>query len=324
MTFLNLPLDMRLEIYSHCTVLTLLILTHTSRTLYTDINSRSSVLSDTSRGPDVFMFNPWDSSELDKRNEKFTNHPMLPETTFLFTIPMLACKDSDILEMEEVACFNRVYAPRRLLRKGFRGCEMSWWCCGNCGIIEERGGLRVENGVCYGKDCEEYVQQKSTNNINFQFLSLPLEMRLEVYDNCSLLELYTLTHTCRTIYTDINNCKSLVKRSKGYSYFIKKARNKRKQPHPMLPASSVPLTLRMMEYHDKISHEDISHFNWTFAAGHIWNTPHHTGWWCCERCGRINWMEAIRTRSQDGNLLWKDCDECEVRRTWYSRFDENP
>ncbi|RPA72229.1 hypothetical protein BJ508DRAFT_335263 [Ascobolus immersus RN42] len=110
-------------------------------------------------------------------------------------------------------------------------------------------------------------------------------MRLAIYDNCTVLSLLILTHTCRTFYLDINTCSRLVIRSDGYTDYTKRP-NTATHPHPLLSSSAVPLTIWMMLYHDTL--DDLDEM-WLFNRlySHPQQSSSRIGWWKCGGWGEI-------------------------------------
>ncbi|RPA72230.1 hypothetical protein BJ508DRAFT_335264 [Ascobolus immersus RN42] len=285
--FLTFPLEMRLAFYDNCSILSLLILTHTCRTFYLDINVSSKLIQHLEGYERHLLWNP--------HLQASTRHPLLSAGTFPLTISMMVeqdlkvARDADMrLEypnrrsMDEVNTFNRVYGP-------------------------PSGVLR------YGKTERPIVQQ------SLHFLALPLEMRLEIYDNCSLLSLLILTHTCRTTYIEINTRQGIVQRSKGYK------RETNTNPHeaantdnhPLLAKGTIPLTIPMMAYKDQLDAPSYSrhpfyryiHEVRTFCQ--VYGTHNAvygrlTRWTCCIAldCRRIHWDEV----GYPHHLMY--CKEC--------------
>ncbi|RPA73963.1 hypothetical protein BJ508DRAFT_333540 [Ascobolus immersus RN42] len=143
----------------------------------------------------------------------------------------------------------------------------------------------------------------TNNGTVSRFLRLPLEMRLEIYSYSSIFGLFILTHTCRTIYTDIN-CSILVKRSAGYTNYTQT--HAVFESHPLLPAGSRPLCIPMMARSDKINglyqpsyrgserhptrvwrHESYD-FNQLYGSHFRFGSRNLTGpWRCCTFCSFI-------------------------------------
>ncbi|RPA73962.1 hypothetical protein BJ508DRAFT_333539 [Ascobolus immersus RN42] len=321
--FLHLPTEIRLEIYSHCTILSLLILTHTCFTMYTEINSRSIV----KRAPNYDCFI---QCKLPPAS------PMLPTGTYPLNIVMMSY--TAILDSapamdggpHEWELFNKVYG---------RQCR-------------DRDCKKLSFNLSALNNFKPIKQQPNPEPKldRFPFLDLPLELRLEVYDHCTILELFILTHTCKTLYTDINSRRGLLRASPGYTEFIRKC-DKAVEilghpiQHPMLPAGAAPLTIPRMTYDDRLGDTgicpccgirddefevdgvtrnytiealvgDIATFNKLF--GGLWEEEN--GYWCCERCGTIQrvkdyplfdpaWTETSGRRLYDLSM----CAECEAK-----------
>ncbi|RPA73959.1 hypothetical protein BJ508DRAFT_333536 [Ascobolus immersus RN42] len=319
--FLRLPLEIRLEVYSHCGLLTLLFLTHTCRTMYTDINTSPGIVKLPNTN-DYAYYN--DLERLQSILQ--TDHPMLPDGKVPLIIPMLISRTIDcwfdyttgLLLLDplissrsksEISTFNSVY--------GLKSDGKGWTCCQGCGMVRESWDFpadfasRLDEENC--RVCKHYEAKakkmllmqppnsqprarvlqmclrigkwlrkipffarkhtsspdpESCHALNGNrnsiiaeadkglpdhsaFLLLPLEIRLEVYSHCGLLALFLLTHTCHTIYTDINNRKSLVQRSKGYKIVIAECQlhqpgSETMMHHTMLQEDRIPLTIEMM------------------------------------------------------------------------------
>ncbi|RPA73968.1 hypothetical protein BJ508DRAFT_333545 [Ascobolus immersus RN42] len=134
-------------------------------------------------------------------------------------------------------------------------------------------------------------------------LTLPLEMRLEIYSHASLLSLLILTHTCRTMYTDIN-CSLLVRRSKGCP------RNPVSNNHPILPDNVIPLTIPTMANKDEMQVEECVNDDYTIDDFDLFNrlyqypSPFRNTiakenkmvWLCCKRCRLIKRREEYVRR----------------------------
>ncbi|RPA72232.1 hypothetical protein BJ508DRAFT_335266 [Ascobolus immersus RN42] len=221
--FLMLPLELRLEIYEYCTVFSLLILTHTCRTFYTDINSRLAFVG-ASKGYNDYK------AKFDYEHEYFERsppHPLLPNDTVPLCIPMMCNIDKlDCNSLprtrSEVDTFNCTYSTQvtsYIVRKGWCCCVgKGWWCCASCHRIKRQvedypEEYTVARARTTGEE-QPIEEQPSYGNI----LRLPLDLRLTIYDHCTVFNLLILSHTCRTFYTDINNRQALVGRSKGYAF----------------------------------------------------------------------------------------------------------
>ncbi|RPA73982.1 hypothetical protein BJ508DRAFT_333561 [Ascobolus immersus RN42] len=176
------------------------------------------------------------------------------------------------------------------------------------------------------------------------FLKLPLEMRLAIYENCTVFSLFLLTQTCRTLYTDINNRTHLVKRSKGYSanlkYFPERKTTNR---HPILPAGIWPLTIPMMSGLDTLETDthiqadpkpgrhvmpEALTFNKLYSRFYCRRSDEHwkKRWWCCEhpRCGVIKRRGVVSVSERDWSRpAWWDnryCRPCNFKE-YYKRCE---
>ncbi|RPA73979.1 hypothetical protein BJ508DRAFT_333558 [Ascobolus immersus RN42] len=138
------------------------------------------------------------------------------------------------------------------------------------------------------------------------FLRLPLELRLDVYYLIKdLVSLLSLTHTCRTTYTDINNRKSLL--TSVYHHYTMYHTDYRRSSdsHPLLPRDAVPLTIPLLA-NSKLSNISISdrfrgpidvqkksrenigrNFNRIFGQNDEERRLDKKGWWCCLCCVKI-------------------------------------
>ncbi|RPA73967.1 hypothetical protein BJ508DRAFT_333544 [Ascobolus immersus RN42] len=99
--FLILPLELRLKIYANCNAVSLLVLTHTCRALYIDINTQSKVVQSAIGGSKPFSRY---IKHVYKPPTDLNPHPMLLKSAIPLTIPMM-----EITELEEPSAFNRVY-----------------------------------------------------------------------------------------------------------------------------------------------------------------------------------------------------------------------
>ncbi|RPA73960.1 hypothetical protein BJ508DRAFT_333537 [Ascobolus immersus RN42] len=120
-----------------------------------------------------------------------------------------------------------------------------------------------------------------------------------------VFSLFALTHTCHTLYTEINNRKRLVKQSAGFEAFASKPSTDL-TAHSMLPKGTLPLTIPMMQYKDQLEHfridsesglrvpswEEVDAFNGSYGS--------ETGWWCCHDCGFIKQRIDIPSEKRYG------------------------
>ncbi|RPA73983.1 hypothetical protein BJ508DRAFT_333562 [Ascobolus immersus RN42] len=139
------------------------------------------------------------------------------------------------------------------------------------------------------------------------FLKLPVEMRLAIYQQCTILTLLILTHTCHQFYTEINSQGRIVPRSLGFRPFI----NTRPfTPHPTLPFGSVPLTLPMMMRWDQLEGVlEVDTFNNVYGRANY--DPKSK--WCCERCYRVKFTcEFTVDFSGNGREFLPYCSDCGV------------
>ncbi|RPA73981.1 hypothetical protein BJ508DRAFT_333560 [Ascobolus immersus RN42] len=274
--FFTLPLELRLEVYSHCSILSLLILTHTCLTIYTDINSTRRLVQ-RSKGY------PKDPESWSSAEARLAGCQLLPPGFIPLTIPMMA--DSDTLCLRSISSIASTVAPGRSQSGGVAAVvkqsvkERLWkpgtGCCENA----TKGRTKKQRRV------EEAAGARNGREISFTlgptpFYSLPLEIRLEIYGYFSPLSLLILTHTCRTMYVDINCARRLFIRPKGYRTNPQPGSNTEEQPpsHPMLPAGVTPLTIRMLDHHIKLAlGSEIELFNSVFGR------PKYS-WRCCSVC----------------------------------------
>ncbi|RPA86044.1 hypothetical protein BJ508DRAFT_373209 [Ascobolus immersus RN42] len=129
--FFALTPEIRLEIYYHCTVLDLLILTHTCRAIYFDINTRENLLL-SSAGYDNYTHRV---KRISKKHLAAATYAGIMDS---LCIPMIAYKDKLdfggklLCDREKrdsgVHVYNKVYGVRldaALSKKG-------WRCCFQC------------------------------------------------------------------------------------------------------------------------------------------------------------------------------------------------
>ncbi|RPA73971.1 hypothetical protein BJ508DRAFT_333548 [Ascobolus immersus RN42] len=146
--FLALPLELRIEIYTFCTPVCLLALTHTCRTFYTDINTRTYIYELVNQSY-FWYYAPYPrESECDyeepeclvRETESWrlkpapASHPMLAEGVVPLTISLIAYKMpafgvlGDWPHDFQIA-FNNIFGARQGDDGTFEG---DWWCCYYC------------------------------------------------------------------------------------------------------------------------------------------------------------------------------------------------
>ncbi|RPA73984.1 hypothetical protein BJ508DRAFT_333563 [Ascobolus immersus RN42] len=151
-------------------------------------------------------------------------------------------------------------------------------------------------------------------------LTLPAEIRLEIYEACSVLSLFVLTQTCRTMYADINTRPHLLKASKGYRSFISRYPGaSQPSPHPIIPTTSFPLTIPMLAYNDRLEGDcqpfcsiEVELFN----SGKVYGFRNSSDkeakkrWWCCELCCKVKRSEDFLTEKNCSETPVKFCNDC--------------
>ncbi|RPA73961.1 hypothetical protein BJ508DRAFT_333538 [Ascobolus immersus RN42] len=173
----------------------------------------------------------------------------------------------------------------------------------------------------------------TNNGLRSGFFKLPIELRLEIYSHCCeptdahALNLLILTHTCRTMYIDINNCRRLLRHSIGYARGARKNWKADKKittsAHPILPAGMVPLTIPTMRdadclRDDRYLRDDnafwsaVDTFNKLYGPA-LSEAPGEKlkGWVACCYCSTIQGSEAIETRMHEKkNRCFRFCSDC--------------
>ncbi|RPA86060.1 hypothetical protein BJ508DRAFT_159335 [Ascobolus immersus RN42] len=143
------------------------------------------------------------------------------------------------------------------------------------------------------------------------FLTVPIEIRLEVYRHCSAFTLLLLCHTCRQIYTDINTNPAIYKSSFGYlspqwrDYWnvmpgnthnaILRRQQARTSPHLILPRETPRLCMALVARIDDAERDTLRLFSKRENVV--------VGRWCsCDACGVVG-----GTRANSFRILWRPC-----------------
>ncbi|RPA73966.1 hypothetical protein BJ508DRAFT_333543 [Ascobolus immersus RN42] len=146
------------------------------------------------------------------------------------------------------------------------------------------------------------------------FLALPLELRLDVYSRCEPVGLLTLTHTCRTMYMDINTSWRLIRavcdthfENRSFWHEVSTTAS-----HRMLPEGSLPLIIPAIAYEsfkDADETGTASTFNKLYGANSRDGREASLGtkigwpWYFCECCKKIK-------KTKDFYGAFKNCGDC--------------
>ncbi|RPA73969.1 hypothetical protein BJ508DRAFT_333546 [Ascobolus immersus RN42] len=147
------------------------------------------------------------------------------------------------------------------------------------------------------------------------FLTLPLEMRLEVYDWCTILTRLILTHTCRTCYTDIKTRPEIIQRCR----WLLCSEHVQTKKHPLLPDGITPICIAMIANEKTFGRRDFlessasrreqskeaATFNRVYGSSYPGR-----GLWCCECCMMFQYMCFHPSQAEKvyGMRLCEDCD----------------
>ncbi|RPA73965.1 hypothetical protein BJ508DRAFT_333542 [Ascobolus immersus RN42] len=137
-SFRSLPLELRHQIFSSCTVLGLLILSHTCHAMYVDINSNPHLVQQSEGYLNYVECWPLEISK---------PHPMLPAGAIPLTVRMISYYDKveeycgrdplDGYRRREWSLFNEVYGGCH--RDHPDQCQNEcWWACGGCDLIRRK------------------------------------------------------------------------------------------------------------------------------------------------------------------------------------------
>ncbi|RPA73978.1 hypothetical protein BJ508DRAFT_333557 [Ascobolus immersus RN42] len=252
--FHRLPAELRLEIYSYIVddPLTLLCLSHVCHKTYTDINNNNKLIHQNIYGycynnPDRY-YSYYIFADRDKP------HPILSTGATPLIIPVLYHLE---INLDDVITFNRSFGLKTPEEKG-------WWCCRLCAKVRHTSDYQIPPLKMDTTKNEPSLAQALS-----PFLALPYELRLEIYYAiCDPISLLILTHTCRTMYVDINSRKHLVRSVLPSDFtdeheLVKKHGQKTSlTSHPILTPYTTPLTIYLIAIADtKLETTSVSLFN---------------------------------------------------------------
>ncbi|RPA86045.1 hypothetical protein BJ508DRAFT_159273 [Ascobolus immersus RN42] len=165
------------------------------------------------------------------------------------------------------------------------------------------------------------------------FLTLPTELRLEIYSHCTIFGLLNLTHTCRTLYLDINTCKRLLQSFAELSTG-RAPTERNSRTHLILPADAgIPISIPMIAYYDrqhtptskrggrlsglafstfrhhKRPASDVREFNKVCGLGAREDLD-KKGWWCCCLCREVKKSDDFKPMDFIDRRISHFCDDC--------------
>ncbi|RPA73970.1 hypothetical protein BJ508DRAFT_333547 [Ascobolus immersus RN42] len=129
------------------------------------------------------------------------------------------------------------------------------------------------------------------------FLALPFELRLDVYTWCSPVSILTLTHTCTSLYIEINTRKSLVRSSSNQNFWnsLPSIYMEANADHPILSGRGrrvIPLTIFLIA-NLRVDDTDAALFNSLYGSKSEELVGIAKGWWCCDLCFEIKTLDEF-------------------------------